>query len=66
MLAQWLGDLVGKMHRYQVSKKDLANELGVTREYISAILNGHREPAGIENRMNEALDSILKKRQVTE
>ena len=61
MLAQWLGDFVGKMHRHRVTITKLAVELGVTREYVSAILNGHREPAGIEKRMNEALDRIVER-----
>lgn len=61
MLAQWIGDFVGKMHRHKVTKTQLAEELGVTREYVSAILNGHREPAGIEKRLYAALDNIVEK-----
>jgi transcriptional regulator with XRE-family HTH domain len=61
MLAQWTGDFVGKMHRYRVTITKLAQEMGVTREYLSMILNGHREPDGIEQRMNDALDSLVKK-----
>jgi hypothetical protein len=38
--------------------------MGVTREYLSMILNGHREPLGIEERMNEALDSIIEKKNI--
>ena len=62
MLAQWVGDFVGQMHRHRVTKTQLAEEMGVTREYLSAILNGHREPAGIEKRLRDALDSIIEKR----
>jgi transcriptional regulator with XRE-family HTH domain len=61
MLAQWTGDFVGRMHRYRVTITQLAQEMGVTREYLSMILNGHREPNGIEQRMNEALDNLIKK-----
>ena len=59
MLAQWLGDFVGKMHRNKVTITQLAQKMDVSREYLSMILNGHREPAGIERRLNEALDSIV-------
>lgn len=61
MLAQWTGDFVGRMHRHRVTITQIAQEMGVTREYISMILNGHREPQGIEQRLNDALDSVIKK-----
>jgi transcriptional regulator with XRE-family HTH domain len=61
MLAQWTGDFVGRMHRYRVTITQLAQEMGVTREYLSMILNGHRNPEGIEKRMNVALDNLIEK-----
>ena len=61
MLAQWIGDFVGRMHRHRVTITQMAQEIGVTREYLSMILNGHREPLGIEKRMNDALDSVVEK-----
>ena len=61
MLAQWIGDFVGQMHRYRVTITQIAQEMGVTREYLSMILNGHREPAGIAERMNKALNSVIEK-----
>lgn len=64
MLAQWIGDFVGRMHRNRVTITQLAQEMDVTREYLSMILNGHREPSGIEQRMNDALDCIVDKRSV--
>lgn len=59
MIAQWIGDFVGKMHLNRVTITQVAREMGVTREYLSMILNGHREPNGIEERMNEALDNLI-------
>jgi transcriptional regulator with XRE-family HTH domain len=61
MLAQWIGVFVGKMHQYRVTNTQLAQEMGVTREYLSMILNGHRKPNGIEQRMNSALDALVEK-----
>ncbi len=61
MLAQWIGDFVGRMHRHKVTITQLSQEMGVTREYLSLILNGHREPMGIEKRMNDALDRVIEK-----
>ena len=59
MIAQWIGDFVGKMHLNRVTITQLSREMGVTREYLSMILNGHREPNGIEDRMNEALNNLI-------
>lgn len=62
MLAQWTGDIVGRMHRHRVTITQLAQEMGVSREYLSMILNGHRAPQGIEERMTFALDNLISKR----
>ena len=61
MLAQWIGDFVGKMHLYRVTITQLSQEMGVTREYLSMILNGHRDPQDIKKRMNDALDNVIQK-----
>lgn len=61
MLAQWIGDFVGRIHRHKITITQIAQEMGVTREYLSMILNGHREPPDIEKRMNDALDIIIEK-----
>ena len=59
MPAQWTADLIGEMHLARVSKKQLAERLGVTPEYVSIVLNGHREPDGAAGRFKEALTRII-------
>ena len=59
MLAQWIADLVGQMHKHKISKTQLADHLCVTREYVSMVLNGHREPAGVEDRFRKAVEEII-------
>lgn len=59
MLAQWIGDLVGQMHKHRISKTQLANHMGVTREYVSMVLNGHRDPAGAEEKFQSAVNEII-------
>ena len=56
---KWTGDLVGLMHTYKISKTDLAAKLGVTREYVSLVLNGHRDPAGAKERFTAAVEDII-------
>lgn len=59
MLAQWIGELVGQMHKWNISQKRLAAHLGHTPEYVSMVLNGHREPAGAEEKFRKAVEEII-------
>ena len=56
MLDAWTGEVVGKMHINCVSNKDLAKELGWNVKYLSAVLNCHRKPAGVEEKVKIALN----------
>ena len=59
MLAQWIADLVGQMHKHRISMKQLADHMGISREYVSMVLNGHREPAGAEPKFRQAVAEII-------
>ena len=63
MPAQWTADVVGKMHLLRISKRQIAEQMGVTPEYVSMVLNGHREPEGAEERFNEALALLVEKKE---
>lgn len=60
MPAQWTADVIGEMHLKRVSKKQLAEKLGVTPEYVSMVLNGHREPEGAEQRFKAAVGELIR------
>lgn len=62
MLAQWVCDVVGQKHKHKIKNKDLAAELGMTEEYVSMVLNGHREPAGAEEKFTAALARLIESR----
>ena len=63
MLAHWIGEVVGLMHKNGISSKQLASHMGMTPEYISMVINGHREPVGMEDRMRKAIDEIAKAKE---
>lgn len=65
MLAQWIGELVGQMHNNRISKSQLAEHMGVSREYVSMILNGHRDPTGAEGRFRNAVSEIIAERNAS-
>ena len=59
MPEKWTGNLIGKMHNNGITYDDLANEIGVTKPYISMILNGKRKPEGIRKRMEDAVSALI-------
>lgn len=60
MPAQWTSKLLGKMHTYGITAKQLATQLDMNKNYVSTIMNGHREPKGADQRFNAALDELIK------
>lgn len=63
MPEKWTGELVGKMHNNRITYDRLAAELGVTKAYISMILNGNRKPDGAKERLEAAVDTIIANRK---
>lgn len=66
MIEKWTGRLIGRMHNERVTYDDLAAEMGVTKSYISMILNGTRKPEGIKDRMEAAFNAVLAKKKEAE
>ena len=62
----WTGRLLGTMHNKGITYEDLAKELGVSKPYISMILNGRRRPDGIRKRMETAVGDIVRRRERAE
>jgi transcriptional regulator with XRE-family HTH domain len=60
---KWTGRLIGRMHNERVTYDNLAAEMGVTKSYVSMILNGARKPEGIKDRMEAAFAAVLEKRK---
>ncbi len=63
MPAQWTAKIIGKMHMYGITAKQLAEQLGYHPKYVSAVMNGHKEPKGAEQKFNTALDELIKEKQ---
>ena len=64
MPAQWTGDVVGKMHIYGVSIRDMASFMGITPEYTGRVLNGKDEPKGAEEKFRLALDELIRQKGI--
>ena len=59
MPEQWTAEVVGKLHLNKISKRQLADELGFTPEYVSMVLNGHRAPTGAEQEFTAAVERLV-------
>lgn len=56
---QWIATAVGKMHINKISQKSVAEKLGVTDRYLSAIFNGKKTPKNAETRIMSAIDELI-------
>lgn len=63
MPEKWTGRLIGNMHNERVTYDELGAEMGVTKAYVSMILNGHKKPANARKRMEAAFESVVSKRK---
>lgn len=59
MPAKWTGDLIREMHLSGVTAKQLAAEVGWHEKYLSAVMNGHRDPKGAEQTLTAALRRLV-------
>ena len=59
MPAQWTADIVGKMHIAGITAKELAAHLHYNPKYVSAVLNGKREPKNAEQIFRKGLDELI-------
>ena len=66
MPKEWTGEVVKQLHINGIAQKELAEEMGYTKEYMSMVLNSKREPSDVQTRIEEAISSIIKKRGVSE
>lgn len=59
MPAQWTAEIIGEMHLNGVTHKRLAEAVGWHPKYLSAVLNGKKNPAGAETKLRSALCELL-------
>ncbi len=63
MPAQWTGEVLGKMHINGITAKKLSEKLSMHPKYVSAVLNGKREPKNAEQVFREALDELIAEKE---
>ena len=58
MPAQWTADVVGEMHLHKITAIQLAEKIGWHPKYLSAVLNGKREPKHAEVVVRNAIREL--------
>lgn len=62
MTENWTGGIVATMHTHRIKQSELAQEMGLTFQYVSMVLNEKRQPKGMKERMEAAIDAIIERR----
>lgn len=62
MLETWTGEIVGTMHIYGITFKELADKMHITNRYLSGILNCHKRTKNIEIRVRAALMELIEEK----
>lgn len=63
MIAQWTGELIGKIHNSGFKIKDVAAEANLNSKYVSQLLHGKCVSSKAEGKLNAALDRLIEKRE---
>lgn len=65
MAEQWTADIVAKLHLNGITRRELSDEMGVTAQWVTMVLNGKKKSdAGMPERMDAAISAIVARRAV--
>ena len=59
----WISNVVGKMHVHKITQMQLAEKVGIRRDYLNKILNGHLAPSNAKERISAAVEELIKERR---
>lgn len=59
---KWIATMVGQMHINGITQSELAQELGIRRDYLNKILNGKKSPKNAKEKFEAALENLLNKK----
>lgn len=59
---KWKAELLVKMRINRVTQKQLAEQLGVTPQYVNMVFSGSKSPKKAEINFNTAFETIISQR----
>lgn len=66
MPAQWTGRIVGEIHNYGLTAKELAREIGWNDKYLSQVLNSENPPKDAERKLTDAMNRLIERKKLEE
>lgn len=63
MRPEWITEVKTTMFQYYISQTDVANKMGVSRNFVSIILSGKRIRPETKERLLNALDELVRERK---
>ena len=64
MPAQWTGRIVGEIHNYGLTAKELAREVDWNDKYLSQVLNSENPPQDAERKLTDALNRLIGRKKL--
>lgn len=58
----WTGEVVGKLHVYEISQTQLADKMNLNRSFLNQVLCGCKKLVNAEERCNTAISELIKER----
>lgn len=62
-MEKWTGKIVMLCHMNGIKQKELAEEIGCSREHLNMTLNGHRKSPDLYQKSMEAIQRIIERRK---
>ena len=63
MREEWKADVVRDLYKHEITRDELAEEMGVSTSYVNMVLTGARKGTSAESRMKEALKTIKNRKK---
>ncbi len=66
MREAWTGEIIAQLHVNEITQGELAEKMGISRNYVNRLLTGAQMTRGAEDWCRKALDQIIAERRADE
>ena len=64
MIEPWMGEIVSELHMKRITQNEIAEQIGVSYQYVSMVLSGKKHSPTMQQRIRDAISRIEEKRTV--
>lgn len=62
MIEPWMGEIVSELHMKRITQNEIAEEIGVSYQYVSMVLSGKKHSPTMQGRIRDAICRIDERR----